>query len=93
MTHILIDNLKCGGCANSIKTQLLRLDGVQEVVVNKAENAVDIVHTEGVSRQTLTDTLARLGYPETGSTQGFDALGAQVKSFVSCAIGRLTDTD
>ena len=36
----------------------------------------------------LRATLLRLGYPETGSAAGLQALAAKGKSFVSCAVGR-----
>ena len=41
MKNILnIQNLKCGGCANTIITQLSKLDGISEVIV---ENETDEV--------------------------------------------------
>jgi copper chaperone len=36
-------------------------------------------------------TLAKIGYPEKGSLEGVKAAAAAAKSFVSCAIGRLSD--
>ena len=38
---IQIQNLKCGGCANTIITQLSKLDNVSDVKVNNDTNEVD----------------------------------------------------
>ena len=35
-----IQNLKCGGCANTIVTQLSKLEGVSEVVVDNDTDEV-----------------------------------------------------
>ena len=42
-------------------------------------------------RHDVATTLARLGYPEKGSVEGLKSVAAVAKSFVSCAIGRLSD--
>jgi copper chaperone len=39
----------------------------------------------------LANLLLSLGYPEKGSVAGMEALKAKGKSFVSCAIGRMSD--
>ena len=35
-----IQNLKCGGCANTIETELLKIDGVTQVLVNEEDSKV-----------------------------------------------------
>lgn len=86
----IIENLKCGGCANSIKTGLKKLSGVATVEVNKDESSVTVEYTEGgVSRADMTEALLKMGYPEVGTVEGFSAIAANAKSFVSCAIGRM----
>jgi copper chaperone len=40
-------------------------------------------------RSVLVQQLKEMGYPERGSVEGLQAVGAKAKSFVSCAIGRL----
>ena len=35
-----IQNLKCGGCANTIITQLSKLDGISEVTVDNETSEV-----------------------------------------------------
>jgi copper chaperone len=87
---ILIDNLKCGGCANSIKNALKKIEGVQKVFINQTDQSVSVVHEETVERGSLTSVLHTLGYPETGTAAGLDKMVSSAKSYVSCAIGRLS---
>ncbi|WP_417860148.1 heavy-metal-associated domain-containing protein [Winogradskyella sediminis] len=48
---VKIQNLKCGGCANTIVTQLSKLDGISEVSVN---NDTDEVSFTTVSETDIT---------------------------------------
>lgn len=34
--QITVENIKCGGCMNSIQTALLKLELVEKVVIDKA---------------------------------------------------------
>ena len=93
-TTVHIDNLKCGGCGKSIKNGLKHIDGVSDVTIDFDNSAISIEHTEGVQREKLTATLLSLGYPETGTVSGLSAVTTNMKSFVSCAIGRMSsDTE
>jgi len=85
MTHLIaVENIKCGGCMNSIKTALLKIDSVKSVSIDKESDAVIIEAT--TERAILVKVLSQLGYPE----KGHNTLLHQGKSFVSCAIGNLT---
>lgn len=86
---ISVENLKCGGCSSSIKTALKRIKGVEQVTVDTTQKNIRIACAETVERPTLTTMLHQLGYPEVGTVQGLGALTTQLKSFVSCAIGRV----
>ncbi|MBL7816544.1 MAG: heavy-metal-associated domain-containing protein [Saprospiraceae bacterium] len=90
---IRIDNLKCGGCGSTIKKTLKNIEGVNNVSIDFDKDEVSVIHTEGVNRELLTDALKRMGYPETGTTEGLSAVAATAKSFVSCAIGRMSDNE
>ena len=85
---ITVENVKCGGCAKTIETNLVKNPNVQKVTVDIEQGQVAV---EGVNlqRETLIGTLASLGYPEKGSVAGLESLKAKGKSFVSCAIGRM----
>jgi copper chaperone len=89
---IKIDNLKCGGCGSTIKKTLKGIEGVKNVDIDFDKDEVSVLHTEGVKRQSLTDALKKMGYPEVGTTTGLSALSATAKSYISCAIGRMDET-
>ena len=81
-----IQNLKCGGCANTIVTQLSKLDGVTEVVVNNETDQVNFSYTKEAQFNAAKKKLSDLGYPIIGEA---NSLPKKAKSFVSCAIGRI----
>jgi copper chaperone len=86
---IQIENLKCGGCANTIVKGLSAITGVADVVVNNDTNQVSMSASEAL-RPAVLDKLKTMGYPEVGSVSGLASGIATAKSFVSCAIGRVT---
>lgn len=95
MEHVLVvENIKCGGCANSICQKISALDGVDSVKVEVEAGEVYVRFTEeNVSEERLNavrEALLSMGYPESGSVEGMKAAGAKAKSFVSCAIGKLS---
>ena len=85
---IAVENIKCGGCANSIRGKLVDQELAQavEVDIDRGE-----VHVEGNPewREQVIEALARIGYPEVGSVEGMKAAAAKAKSVVSCAVGRI----
>lgn len=90
--EIAVENIKCGGCANTIRTRMLAEDGVLSVDVD-IEAGIVRIGGSGADREVLVRRLAQLGYPETGSVEGLKAAAAKAKSFVSCAVGRMDDSD
>ena len=62
---LVVDNVKCGGCVSAIQEGLGKLPGVQSVDV-VIETGQVTVNGEGLSRETLSRTLAELGYPVRG---------------------------
>jgi len=87
--HFEIDNLKCGGCEKTILKDLSALDGVTEVSVDHELKMVSL-QADPAMRQTITDKLQDMGYPEKGSIEGFEAGVSNIKSYVSCAIGKMS---
>ena len=89
MQHIIeVENIKCGGCANTITGKLSKLDDVSNVLVDVEHGRITLEAPEH-SRAQLVAVLLAAGYPEQGSIEGIRAAKAKAKSFVSCAIGRM----
>ena len=82
-----VENIKCGGCMNSIKTALLKIENVEEVTIDKEIDTIFV--TGNVERETIIAKLNELGYPEKGN----NTLLRQAKSYVNCAIGKMTETE
>jgi len=90
MKHIIeVENIKCGGCANTIETRLRKLDGVTQISVDIEQGRVSVDATDD-SREQLVSMLLQSGYPEKGTAEGIKAATAKAKSFVSCAIGKIS---
>ncbi|WP_233861282.1 heavy-metal-associated domain-containing protein [Tenacibaculum piscium] len=83
--EIYIENLKCGGCANTIINGLTAIQGVNEVKVDVEKSLVTLNATEE-SLILSKEKLAKLGYPEVGSE---NTVLHKAKSFVSCAVGKI----
>lgn len=86
VTKIYIENLKCGGCAATIKKGLLAVDGVTDVNVNVDESLVE-VNTKSDVITAVKEKLAKMGYPEVGDVNTFLH---KAKSYVSCATGKMS---
>ncbi|WP_299336113.1 heavy metal-associated domain-containing protein [uncultured Psychroserpens sp.] len=81
-----IQNLKCGGCANTIVTRLENLDGITGVIVDNDNHTVSFNHENETQIETVKTLLSTLGYPVEGEA---NPLTKKAKSFVSCAVGRM----
>jgi copper chaperone len=86
-TTIYIQNLKCGGCANTITKNLSGIDAVSEVTVNVDESSISFTYLNDEKLLEVKDKLKVLGYPEDGEA---NSLGTKTKSYVSCAIGKMS---
>ncbi len=86
--EIIIANLKCNGCATTIKKELLNIKGVKSVDVDVERDAVKLTHEEGVERGVIIGKLHSLGYPEATEKNG---LLLQLKSYTSCMVGRISN--
>lgn len=89
MEHtIKIQNLKCGGCANTITTKLGELKSIEDVIVNNETNEVNFKYSEVKDINLVKQTLSKLGYP---AEEESNSITKKAKSFVSCAVGRLNN--
>lgn len=85
-TKIYIENLKCGGCAATIKKGISAIDGVSEININVDESLVEVTTKSDVIIA-VKDKLAKMGYPEVGDVNTFLH---KAKSYVSCATGKMS---
>lgn len=87
MIHeIEVENIKCSGCINSIKSKLLKLYGVQDVSVDLEKELVTI-ESASTEDSKYIEALSCMGYPPKGQNNLFK----KASSYVSCAIGRISD--
>jgi copper chaperone len=87
--QIQVENIKCGGCEKSIIKGLSSIEGLSNIVIDRDQQLVSVNADESL-REALISKLKSMGYPEHGSVSGLDAGLANAKSFVSCAIGRVS---
>lgn len=86
-TTIKIQNLKCGGCANTIITKVSDLENVNEVTVNVEESTVTFNSSSEKEVENVKRKLAILGYPADGEN---NSVISKAKSYVSCATGKMS---
>lgn len=84
---ITVENIKCGGCMNSIKTALLKIPAIEEVSIDKETETITIIGAITIDRNEIITQLSKMGYPEIGNNN----MLLKAKSFVSCAVGNLSE--
>lgn len=83
---IKVDNLKCQGCAKTIRRELTWIGEVISVDVDVEQSVVTVDYAgKNRMRKVFVEKLRKLGYPEEGTGN----INQKVKSYVSCAIGRI----
>jgi copper chaperone len=87
--YLEVENIKCGGCANSITKKIESISGVTEVEIDVEKGGVGFTCEESLF-ETIKETLHSIGYPVVGSVEGFDKIKTKAKSFASCAIGKMS---
>jgi len=87
-----VKNVKCGGCANTLKKSLLEEFGEVEVDLEVEPRKITLDMGDKDEEQ-LKLKLRKLGYPlVTDELSTFSTVSTTAKSFVSCAIGKM-DSD
>jgi copper chaperone len=87
--QVHVENMKCGGCEKSIIKGLTSIEGLSNIVIERDQQLISVT-ADASLREALVAKLKSMGYPEHGSVSGLDAGLANAKSFVSCAIGRVS---
>jgi len=82
-------NVKCGGCASTLKTSLAKEFGEVEINLEVEPRQITL-EIEESKLPALRQALKKLGYPmsdeDLSKLEGFTT---NAKSFVSCAVGKM----
>lgn len=86
--EIIVANIKCSGCATTIKNELLKLSGVSNAEIFNEKDLVKVSYSDTTNREVIVNKLHSLGYPEATERNG---LLIQLKSYASCMVGRVSN--
>ncbi len=82
-------NVKCGGCANTLKTALKKEFGEVEVNLDIVPRQITL-DIEESAMPALRKKLKSLGYPMSDEDlSSIEEFSTTAKSFVSCAVGKM----
>ncbi len=84
-----IENVKCSGCAHTLKSKLKDEFGAVEVNLDIFPRQITLDIDESRVPM-LGEALKKIGYPMSSDELGIiDGITTKAKSFVSCAIGKI----
>lgn len=87
---LAIQNMKCGGCANTVTNTLNKIEGVSVDAVDAENGTVTLKEWTSESLDEVKSELRRLGYPLENEDNPFLS---KVKSYTSCVVGRMSSTE
>lgn len=82
-----IQNLKCSGCENTITSNLQKIKSISAIQINQENDSITFEYDKEATLKKAKSVLKKIGYPELGED---NKLSTKAKSYVSCAIGKLT---
>ena len=86
MRHsIEVQNLRCGGCANTITKKLNSINHLDNIDVDIEQSKISFNYTHDNDVTVAKNMLKSLGYPEVDEQNSLLDKG---KSFVSCVTGK-----
>ena len=85
-TSIIVQNLKCSGCAHTITTKLSEIKDISNLNVDVEDSKVSFEYINPDIALEVKDKLKHLGYP---SIEDENGIALKAKSFVSCATGKI----
>ena len=89
-TTVTIQNLKCEGCKNAIAKRMAGILGISNIDIDVVSSEVSFDYKTHNALEGLRSELADIGYPITGDP---NTIVAKVKSYVNCAVGRISTTE
>jgi copper chaperone CopZ len=85
-TSIIVQNLKCGGCAKTITSKLSEINNITDITVDIENSTIAFSATNSEDALEVKRKLKTLGYPTIDDSNG---VLSKAKSFVSCATGKM----
>lgn len=86
-------NIKCGGCANTIKEALNAEFGEVDIDLTQEPRVVILEIKDEETELSFRKKMRSLGYPMEDENLGsFTKGGLKAKSFISCAIGKINQS-
>jgi copper chaperone len=61
----IIDNISCGHCVHTIKSELNNLEGITSVEINQDSKKVEINWQDPLAWETIKELLEEINYPPT----------------------------
>lgn len=86
-TSVIVQNLKCGGCANTITNKLSEIKNISEIKVDIEESKISFNYINEEDAFLVKDKLKSIGYP---SVEEENSMLSKTKSFISCATGKFS---
>lgn len=86
-TTLIIQNLKCGGCAKTIKNNLSAIETISNLHIDIDKSTVNFDCNNEIDIIKVKTKLKALGYP---SIEDDNSFSTKAKSYVSCATGKLS---
>ncbi len=84
---IVVQNLKCGGCAKTITSKISEISHIKNVTVDVATSTIFFDAENEESTKKVKDKLKTIGYPSIDEDNTF---ASKAKSFVSCTTGKIS---
>lgn len=81
-----VENIKCGGCMQTITKGLHQINTGYEVHIDSVNGQVVIDSESEIEQEAIIHALDQMGYPISGENNTWK----KAKSYVSCAVGRMT---
>ena len=81
---VTVNNIKCGGCENTVKNSLSKIAGIENIRVDSSTGEVEFDYPSEETYEKAIQKLNSLGYTEADPN-----LIDTAKSYVSCMIGKM----
>lgn len=86
-TSLVVQNLKCGGCAKTIMDKLSGIENISDLKVDVEKSAISFAFKRIKDVVLVKERLKSLGYPPIDEQ---NSLVNKAISFVSCATGKIS---